>query len=125
MTKLVACAEASRLDSSTGAAVPPLLLMEDASLLMWEALATIARSRGAGESKLLLAICGSGNNGGDALALIRHAVFSGLIRVAAILASKPGELAAIHAASLKALGVELVSWADDRAACVRLSLIVH
>jgi ADP-dependent NAD(P)H-hydrate dehydratase / NAD(P)H-hydrate epimerase len=118
--RLVACGEASRLDAATGEIVPPMLLMEDASLKLWEALEPTARSRGAGEASILLAICGSGNNGGDALALIRHARFSGLTRVAAVMAKEPGELAAIHLASLKALGVDILSWADDRLGCEHL-----
>jgi ADP-dependent NAD(P)H-hydrate dehydratase / NAD(P)H-hydrate epimerase len=130
MIKLAACAEASRLDAATasGAAIPPLLLMEDASLRLWDAIEPIARACGAGDTRLLLALCGPGNNGGDVLALIRHARFSGLGRVAAILATKPGELASLHAASLKALGVGLFDWKEDRAACEKLlaeaSLIV-
>jgi ADP-dependent NAD(P)H-hydrate dehydratase / NAD(P)H-hydrate epimerase len=128
MTSLVACAEASRLDLATGSAIPPLLLMEDASLRLWDAIAPKARALGAGDERYLLALCGPGNNGGDALALLRHARSSGLMRVGAILAKEPGELAAIHAATLRALGVELLSWPGDRAACealfARASLIV-
>jgi NAD(P)H-hydrate epimerase len=91
--------------------------MEDASLLLWQAIEAKARERGAGDASYLLAICGSGNNGGDALALLRHARFSGLKRIAAILAKEPTGLAAMQVASLKALGVEILSWPDDRAAC--------
>jgi ADP-dependent NAD(P)H-hydrate dehydratase / NAD(P)H-hydrate epimerase len=127
---LVSCSEAARIDAATAssAAIPSLLLMEDASLKIWDAVEGIAEERGAGKERFLLALCGSGNNGGDALAMIRHARFSGLSRVAAILAKEPGELAATHAASLKALGVTILSWTQDRAACERLireaSLIV-
>jgi len=119
---LVSCPEAARIDAATasGAAMPPLLLMEDASLKLWGAVGEIARERGAGKGRFLLALCGSGNNGGDALAMLRHARFSGLNRVAAILAKEPGELAALHAASLTALGVTVLSWTKDRQACERL-----
>ncbi len=117
MRKLVACAEASRLDAATGKIVPPLLLMEDASLKLWKALEPIALSREAGTSKVLVAVCGSGDNGGDALALLRHARFAGLTRVAAILAKAPGELASVHLASLRALGLPVLSWIEDRWAC--------
>jgi NAD(P)H-hydrate epimerase len=93
--------------------------MEDASLRLWGALAPLAEARGAGRSGGLVAICGSGNNGGDALALLRHARFSGAMRVAAILAGRPGELASLHAASLKALGVPVLDWNGDRLLCER------
>jgi NAD(P)H-hydrate epimerase len=119
MKFLVACSEAARLDAAVAerAAVPPLLLMEDASLRLWDVLSPLAASRGAGYSGGLVAVCGAGNNGGDALALLRHARFSGAKRVAAILAGRLGELASIHAASLKALGVPVLDWNGDRRSC--------
>ncbi len=122
MKGLVACSEAARLDAAVAerAAVPPLLLMEDASLRLWDALSPLAASRGAGHSGGLVAVCGSGNNGGDALAVLRHARFSGAKRVAAVLAGGLGglgELASIHAASLKALGVPVLEWNGDRRSC--------
>jgi ADP-dependent NAD(P)H-hydrate dehydratase / NAD(P)H-hydrate epimerase len=119
---LVACSEAARLDAATSleTAVPPILLMEDASLRLWDVLEPLARARGAGVSSTLLAICGSGDNGGDALAILRHARFAGLRHVAAVLAKEPGERAAQHAASLKALGVDVLSWVAEREKCIRL-----
>jgi NAD(P)H-hydrate epimerase len=54
------------------------------------------------------------------LALMRHARFSGLSRLAVILSGRPGELASVHAASLAALGVPLLPWTDDRPGCERL-----
>jgi ADP-dependent NAD(P)H-hydrate dehydratase / NAD(P)H-hydrate epimerase len=119
---LVSCAEALRLDSATSsiADLQPILLMEDASLLLWQALAPLAAKLGAGSSSLLLAVCGPGGNGGDALAALRHARFSGLRRVAAILAKAPGELASIHAASLRALGLPVLDWTSERGACEAL-----
>jgi NAD(P)H-hydrate epimerase len=122
VTPLVACSEAARLDAATSAqyAIPPLLLMEDASLRLWDAIQPIARARGAGTSSCLLAVCGPGNNGGDALAVLRHARFAGFERIAAILAREPGEQAAVFAASLKALGVGVVDWSSDKPACLRL-----
>jgi NAD(P)H-hydrate epimerase len=125
---LVACAEASRLDAQTARSVPSLLLMEDASLLLWQALEPIAAELGAGRAGLLLALCGSGNNGGDALALLRRAAFTGLERAAAILVKEPGELASVHASSLESLGIRLLDWRKERAECEKLiseaSLIV-
>jgi ADP-dependent NAD(P)H-hydrate dehydratase / NAD(P)H-hydrate epimerase len=118
--KLVACAEASRLDAQAAQTVQSLLLMEDASLLLWQALEPIAAETGAGQEGLLLALCGSGNNGGDALAILRHASFSGLGRVAAILVKEPGELASVHSTSLRALGVRLLDWRTQREECEAL-----
>jgi ADP-dependent NAD(P)H-hydrate dehydratase / NAD(P)H-hydrate epimerase len=122
MRPLVLCPEAARLDAATAAraAMAPLLLMEDASLRLWDAIRPLAESRGAGTVRGLVAVCGSGNNGGDALALLRHARFSGATKVAAILAGGKGELAAIQAASLEALGVAVLDWNADRAGSERL-----
>jgi ADP-dependent NAD(P)H-hydrate dehydratase / NAD(P)H-hydrate epimerase len=128
---LLSCAEASRLDAATAssAAIPSLILMEDAAVGLWRALEPLARERGAGSASLLLAVCGSGNNGGDALALLRRARFSGLTRLAAIVAGgRQGELSSLYSASLAALGLELRSWEEERGECERLlgeaSLIV-
>lgn len=119
----MACAEASRLDAATQAesALQPLLLMEDAAVALWRELAPLAAVRKAGSESdgggFLLALCGGGNNGGDALALLRLARFSGLSRIAAITAKAPGELASIHAASLRKLGVPVLDWSIDKEAC--------
>ncbi len=123
MKALVACSEAARLDAATAARaeIDPLLLMEDASVEIWRRLEPIARERGAGDSGLLLALCGTGNNGGDALAVVRHARFSGLARVAVILTKGSlGELGSMYAASLRALGVPLLAWGEARPACEAL-----
>jgi ADP-dependent NAD(P)H-hydrate dehydratase / NAD(P)H-hydrate epimerase len=123
MRALYSCAEASSLDErcSATAALPPLILMEDASVELWRALKPIALASGTGEKGLLLALCGPGNNGGDALALLRHARFSGFPRVAAVLSRRElGKEAALFASSLAALGVELRYWPEERAACERL-----
>jgi NAD(P)H-hydrate epimerase len=123
MRALVTCSDAAILDSSTAirAAIPPILLMEDASVELWRALQPFAQARGAGATGLLLALCGPGNNGGDALALLRHARFSGLGHIAAILSKKNGgELASLYATSLVSLGVPVLAWDDDRARCERL-----
>ncbi len=124
MIKLVACSEAARLDSSTSAraALQPLLLMEDASVRLWDKLSPLARDLGAGFSGGLVAVCGSGNNAGDALAMLRHARFSGALKVSAILAGKPatGTPAAIHASTLRTLGAPVLEWGADRQSCERL-----
>jgi len=123
MKILVSCAEAARLDAATAskAAIPSLLLMEDASVELWRALEPLARARGAGNSGLLLALCGPGNNGGDALALLRHARFSGLRKIAAVLSrANCGELGSLYAASLSALGLQVLAWDKDRGLCEAL-----
>jgi NAD(P)H-hydrate epimerase len=126
MKALAACAEASRLDAATQteAALPPLLLMEDAAVALWQVLAPLAAAMSAGSESdgggLLLALCGAGNNGGDALALLRLARFSGLGRIAAVTAKAPGELASVHAASLRKLGVPVLDWSLEKKSCMDL-----
>jgi yjeF C-terminal region, hydroxyethylthiazole kinase-related len=120
MRALVSCAEARRLDAATQsvASLQPLLLMEDAAIGIWRKLEPLAEAcGGAGREKTLLALCGPGNNGGDALAALRLARFAGLTKLAAVCVRAPGELAAIHAASLRKLGIPLVDWNDEPDAC--------
>jgi ADP-dependent NAD(P)H-hydrate dehydratase / NAD(P)H-hydrate epimerase len=120
MTPLVACAEAAKLDRLVSASVPPLVLMEDASLLLWQALEPVLRESAAGREGALVALVGPGDNGGDALALLRHASFSGLPKLGAILAREAGGAAAAYAASLRSLGLPLLVWDGQREACERL-----
>ncbi|MDA8427209.1 MAG: NAD(P)H-hydrate dehydratase [Treponema sp.] len=118
MKTLVSCAQAARLDRDVqeGAGLPPLLLMEDASLRLWDALRSL--EAGIDRGTRLTALCGSGNNAGDALAVLRHARFAGFENLAAILASsKPGELALAQLGYLKALGIAVFSWETDPEAC--------
>jgi NAD(P)H-hydrate epimerase len=119
--RLASAEAAAALDASTAEAcrVPPLLLMENAALRIWQALepeARLAGALGSGEGDaLLLALAGPGNNGGDALAVLRQARFAGFTRLAAILSSEsPGELAAIQLSSLRAMGIELLVWSGQR-----------
>jgi NAD(P)H-hydrate epimerase len=132
MRPLVLCSEARLLDRRTQeeAALPGLLLMEDASLRLWDALSPLLpaalreRDEGRGvsspgvSSPAIVALVGRGNNGGDALAVLRHAAFSSFkdLGLAAVLAAKPEEkeLSFAYAASLRALGVPLIDWASER-----------
>jgi NAD(P)H-hydrate epimerase len=137
MRPLVLCSEARLLDRRTQeeAALPGLLLMEDASLRLWDALspllAAALRDRGpstpavssAGlSSPALVALVGRGNNGGDALAVLRQAAFSSFAGqgLAAVLAPGAGdrEPAAVYAASLRALGLRLLDWEGEREAAL-------
>jgi NAD(P)H-hydrate epimerase len=125
MRPLVSCAEAARLDRETreSAALPAILLMEDASLGLWRALRPIAARLGAGlpEGAPLVALCGAGNNAGDALALMRHARFEGLSNLALVLGREGlGEPSSSYLQSLRALGLPLLSWERERSACLEL-----
>ena len=124
MRRLVSCARASRLDRETreASALPSILLMEDASLRLWDRIAPIAALLGAGAGAgPLVALCGAGNNGGDALALLRHARFAGLADLAVVLGKERlGEPASIYLESLRALGLPILSWESERGACEAL-----
>ena len=115
MIALVGTGEAARLDSATArdAALSPLLLMEGASLRIWTRLEALLREDGrlAGRKGPIVALAGGGNNGGDALAVLRHARFAGFRDLGAILlAEKGGELYETQLASLRALDIPLVPW---------------
>ena len=89
MKRLLTCAQASALDRSVQERVglPPGILMEDASIRLWDALEPRAAALGAGTTGPLTALCGSGNNAGDALAVLRHARFAGIDNLAVIAGS--------------------------------------
>jgi len=114
---LVSCSRSARLDAETRDhdAVPGIVLMEDAALRMWEALRPILVPLYESKKGAVLAVCGRGNNAGDALAVLRLARFAGFDRLAVILAKDDiGEPASLFAASLRALDVPLFSWETMR-----------
>jgi len=126
---LVSCRRSARLDAETRDhdAVPGIILMEDAALRIWDALRPILSPLYESTRGAILAVCGSGNNAGDTLAVLRLARFAGFDRQAVILARDDiGESASIFAASLRALGVPFLSWesmrdrslAELRSACI-------
>ncbi|HOX48242.1 MAG TPA: NAD(P)H-hydrate dehydratase [Spirochaetales bacterium] len=114
MRPLVASAEALRLDAAVQEAwaLQPLVLMENAAARLW--LALEPRLGEAGRASPLVALAGGGNNGGDALALLRQARFAGRTDLAAIVAAeRMGELAALQRRSLEAAGIAVLSWTEE------------
>jgi NAD(P)H-hydrate epimerase len=92
--------------------------MEDASLRLWDALLPRAAALGAGKTGPLTALCGSGNNAGDALAMLRHARFSGLANLAVIMGtSTPGELPMAQLSYLRKLDLPILFWEAEPEAC--------
>jgi NAD(P)H-hydrate epimerase len=123
MKELVSCAEAGRLDMAVRemAALPDLTLMEDASLRLWDSLRPLLETTGAGSRSSLVALCGTGNNAGDALAVIRHVRFAGYTDLAVILGrDDPGDMAGRQLASLRALGIHILSWRSSEPECRNL-----
>ena len=120
MKRLLTCAQASALDRSVQERVglPPGILMEDASIRLWDALEPRAAALGAGTTGPLTALCGSGNNAGDALAVLRHARFAGIDNLAVIAgSSNPGELTSTQLSYIRALGLPILSWEADPDSC--------
>jgi NAD(P)H-hydrate epimerase len=95
MKRLLSCAESQDLDASTRKlfGLDPLLLMEKASLRLWDRLSLYidnsAELRAKGKNLSILALCGKGDNGGDALAMLRHARSAGFGNLKAIVSSQP------------------------------------
>ncbi len=120
MKNLLRCKDALTLDDSTRRilALSSLQLIEKASLRMWDALrAEIARRselNEKGERLRIVALCGKGDNGADALAVLRHAFSAGFLNLTAILSARePGENTAKQAESLRAAGLPLVAWPEQ------------
>ena len=118
MRRLVTAAAAAGLDAAVSSAlkIPPVLLMEKASLAIWDLLQGLLEESGCPAGGALVALAGTGNNGGDALALLRHASFAGRKALAAVcVGESPGELCALELGSLEAMGIEVLRWPSDAA----------
>lgn len=122
MIPLATAAEAAGLDASSSSllALPPLILMENAAVRLWAALAALLKAErpqaggGAGEPRSIVALVGSGNNGGDALAMLRQAWFEGRRDLAVVLVSRrTGELASLHLGIVKALGIPVLCHEEE------------
>ncbi len=120
MKPLVTCGQAKELDASTreALAVTSIQLMEKASLRLWDSL----RGRIAGLPELsakgfdlkIVALCGHGDNGGDALAMLRHAYSAGFRSLAAIVSAREaGETSRMQARSLAAAKVPIFQWSES------------
>jgi NAD(P)H-hydrate epimerase len=109
-----------RLDMATREllAIEAPCLMEKASIRLWDALVLHLSGTkalaGTMKHRPLTALCGKGDNAGDALAMVRHAFSDGWTDLAAILPSDtPGGLAARQARSLESAGIRCILWSDN------------
>ena len=122
MKPLVSAAAAAELDRRIRdeVGVPEAALMENAAAGMEAALNDRGRTSG-----VVTALVGKGNNGGDALAILRRLAFGSAKRraaeLSAILSSgEPGGLAGQQLRAARASGIRILSWADDESACREL-----
>lgn len=122
MRNLITCAEARALDARTRAraALDSSQLMEKASLRLWDALKRlVAKEQGGDDFPAgwkIVALCGNGDNGGDTMAMLRHAVFEGASRIAAVAldaGSGSGRRSgsASQRVSIDAMGLPVIAWA--------------
>lgn len=112
MKPLFDCASSRELDERTriGLALSDLQLMEKASLRLWDVLF----SRFPDFHAPVTALCGKGDNGADALAMLRHAGSAGFDRLTALVSSKaPGNALAAQLDSLEAMGIEVIAWSQE------------
>lgn len=128
MRPLLSCAAAAALDALTqaeyGVSAERLMELAAARILdvliaegVWPAAAAggvAARAGWAGATRVA-AICGSGNNAGDALALLRMAAFAGEPGLAAVVPDRLGEAAAARAREAEAAGVRLIGLGSPEA----------
>lgn len=114
MKTLVSSSEASALDRVTKnvLCLQELQLMEKATVRLWDSLKAVLPSQDRKEVRIL-AVAGKGNNGGDALAILRHAWSEGFENVSAIVSSEPpSPSCAAQAKSLASLGAQVFPWRD-------------
>lgn len=122
MRILTDCARSRGLDEATRKTLrlEGALLMEKASLRMWESLRDIIGKRerdgGPDRNTAIVALCGKGDNGGDALAMLRHAWSDGFGKLCAIIPSgEMSSLSSMQAASLRSAGVKVLRWEETDA----------
>ncbi len=84
------------------------ILMENAARGMY----SIIKDRYGGDS--IVALCGGGNNGGDALAVLRHALFDGAQNCVAIVTDPPCEQTMRRIAEARGAGALILEAADER-----------
>ena len=117
MKTLLTGEQSGSLDAATRGtlALEPVQLMEKASLRIWDAF-RLHISADPGLSKKdrnlrIVALCGKGDNGGDALAILRHAFSAGFTNLAAVVSGRESSPSALkQAKSLEAAGFHLVAW---------------
>lgn len=136
MKPLVSCKKSQALDAATrqALALSGIQLMEKASLRLWDALRGLLE--GAGETQeafpdrfseslcpklegrcndekrlRVVAVCGKGDNGGDALAVVRHAYSSGYRNLSALVSSMElSESCRRQLESVESAGMAVVRW---------------
>lgn len=122
MTPLVTFAEAQRLDRSIkdDYGLSDDQLMEAAALGMARILESDEVLKCAIDAPVtepappVVALCGGGNNGGDALAVLRHLAFSGRKGLVAIVAERRGATMARRLAEAEKAGVAVLAPDDTR-----------
>jgi len=120
---LVTFAQAQRLDQSTkdDYGLSDDQLMEAAAVGMAGALEAEEDFRTAMDTRVpeasppVVALCGGGNNGGDALAVLRHLAFRGRAGLVAVVSSRPGPTMARRLAEAVPSGVTMLAPDDPRA----------
>lgn len=127
MRPLLSCAAAAGLDALTRAeyGVSADRLMELAAARVLDVLIAegawpdddgVAGRTGRVGATRVAAVCGSGHNAGDALALLRQAAFAGERGLAAVIPDRLGEAAAARAREAAAAGVRLLELGSAPAA---------
>lgn len=112
MKRIISAAEARVLDEKTreALAIEDILLMEKASLRLWSLLQTIIQKE---QPQHFVFVCGKGDNGGDGMALARHAWSSGIEKekLQIIVTRDAGSKAIQHQLnSLKTIGISITTW---------------
>jgi len=112
MKHIISAAKARALDKKTreALAIEDVLLMEKASLRLWSLLQTIIQKE---QPRFFVFLCGKGDNGGDGMAIARHAWSSGVEKekLQVIVPKEEGsEASQRQLKSLKAIGISVTAW---------------
>lgn len=124
--KLVTAVEMGEIDrrSSDEYGIPPLVLMENAGIRIWEAFLLDLKQglyrlkSSSPETTRLVFLCGGGNNGGDGMVMARQGWNSGFRRITVVLSADPDEKkfspsAALQLNICRNIGIPLINGVKD------------
>lgn len=130
MKLLFSCIQSQDLDAATRKlfSLQPSQLMEKASLRIWDGLLRHIENqpalRAKAKSLRIVALCGKGDNGGDAMAVLRHAFSAGFESVQALISAQNlTDTASAQHTSLIASGIPLSLWQGKGDAQTRQALV--
>ncbi|MEM5948578.1 NAD(P)H-hydrate dehydratase [Spirochaetia bacterium 38H-sp] len=116
MKHIVSMDSAALIDSGVqqNYGIPAIILMEQAGT----ALSELFFDKFCSASDSVVFLCGTGNNGGDAMVMARNAFFKGFSSIKVIITKESlRDIPAIQLDIIRSLGIDTYVWENDRSIC--------